>query len=267
MSESNQPLKGDKVKRHLAVLAKDVFEIESRWPHFRLLLNEVEELSRHYGPSSNIAILERTLLYGNCSLLAPLFAHCNVASFDCSPVGSEERGAYNEGMTLDPNFTRIPSKCRAQPDAIPVQSGAYDLVVVPNLVHHVALQAEFFQEMARIVRPGGHVHIFEPTIREIHQAPLDYVRYTPYGVSAIAESVGLETVSVVEEGGAFTAVAYCCEQALQYLPEEDRMEKEAWYRRSVFPELQKLEGRYGSNLVRPNSRFPVAFAVLLKRVE
>jgi SAM-dependent methyltransferase len=209
--------------------------------------------------------LERTLLYGGFSLFAPLFRKCEFISIDCSPPSADSRGAYNSSMINDPRFIPIPLTRRAAIGATGLPDSAADLVLVPNLVHHVADQQKLFQEMHRIVRPGGKVYIFEPLVREIHQAPDDFLRYTPFGLELAFRNSGLKPLEAKTEGGPFQVISYCWTQALQYLPEPLRQHYSEWFHEQHFPELLQLDSTYNVNLDKKNSSFPMSFSIIAQR--
>jgi SAM-dependent methyltransferase len=247
---------------HLAVLRERVFQTETLWPQFRLLLDDLVQMAQAAEPDHVVVSLERTLLYGGCSLIAPLFTRGEFISIDCSPPSADERGSYNSSMVDDRRFVHIPTTRRASIYSTGLPDESADLVLVPNLVHHIADQARLFGEMARVVRPGGRVYVFEALVREIHQAPDDYLRYTPHGLEIAFRAAGLEPEPVRTEGGPFQVITYCWTQALQYLPEEERRQYEAWFRDKHFPELMELDARFSRNLVKDHSSFPMSFSMM-----
>lgn len=247
---------------HAAALAERVFQIDTKWPHYRQLLGEVRDLADAIPAGTAVVSLERTLLYGGCSLVAPFFQHTDFVSVDCSPESAGERGAYNGGMTEDPRFLRVPLSRHAQPDATGLPDGCADLLLVPNLVHHVADQAGLFAEIARLLRPGGRAWVFEPLLRELHQMPDDYIRYTPFGLARALREAGLDPQEPTLEGGPFSAIAYCWVQALEYFPPARRAEMERWFYDKHFPELMAWDDEHRDNLVRDHTCFPVSFSVM-----
>ncbi|MFT5519438.1 MAG: SAM-dependent methyltransferase [Enterobacterales bacterium] len=255
----------EQLSAHHNLLLEKVFQVNTRWPQFTLLLNDIKKLAEESSETEKVVSLERGLLYGGISLFAPYFFKSNFISIDCSPKAADESGAYNKSLVDDPRLIKINSSRRASIENIGVEDDSVDLVVIPNLVHHVENQKKLFEEVSRIIKPGGKVYIFEAIVRELHQIPNDYIRYTPYGLSSILESVGLNVANCSHEGGPFSAISYCWEQALEYIPEEERKELERWYREEHFPMLMKFDNQYTENLVRKNSCFPVAFSVLAKK--
>lgn len=252
---------------HMAVLEERVFQVATKWPHFRQLLREVRALAAAMPDGASVVSLERGMLYGGCSLLAPFFQHTRFIAIDCSPDSAEGRGAYNASMVDDPRFLFVPGSRRSAADATGLDAGDADLVLVPNLVHHVADQHALFAEMARIVRPGGQVYVFEPLLRELHQMPDDYLRYTPFGMARILVEAGLHPGDPVLEGGPFSAIAYCWVQALEYVPEAERAEMARWFYDEHFPQLMAWDERHPTNLVRKHTAFPVSFSLTSSKTQ
>lgn len=250
-----------KLEKHLNILENDVFHIKDKWPHFKLLLSDIAEFSRQLDENLVVVSLERTLLYGSHSLVAPFFSRQNFISIDCSPDSADERGAYNEKLVSNPDFIKIKTDRRASLENTGLEDNCADLVLIPNLVHHAADQDQLFGEMARILKPGGTAYVFEPLVRELHQIPDDYLRYTPYGLENILEKVGLKPIATEMEGGPFSAVAYCWIQALQYFPEDKRKEMENWFYGEHYKQLMEWDSQYTENLFRPFTKFPMSFSV------
>lgn len=249
---------------HSEVLAQKVF-LTDRLPHFELLLSEIKSLANKAKPNSTVVSLERGLLYGGYSLVGPYFHKQNFISIDSSPASADERGAYNKDKVVDENFLKVPITTRAPINDTGLDDAIADLVLVPNLVHHVADQEALFSEMSRITKPNGHVFVFEPTLRELHQIPDDYLRYTPYGMYEIMRKVGLEPVDTKLDGGPFSAIGYCWLQALEYLPEDQRKQTADWFYNEHWPQLKQWDTQYPENLVREHTKFPVGFSILANR--
>lgn len=253
------------IDAHLSMLEERVFQVRTKWPQFKLLLADIKKLSEEMPEGATVAGLERTILYGGYSLFAPFFGQQRYISVDCSPESANLRGAYNESMVRDDRAILIPYSTRGIELSTGLADSACDIVIVPNLVHHVDDQPRLFGEIARVVRPGGLAYLFEPILRELHQLPDDYLRYTPNGMKKILESVGFEAERIETIGGPFQAIAYCWEQALQYFPENERKKREKWFWNEHFPQLLELDDRHPQNLVRPHTSFPTAFSILARK--
>jgi SAM-dependent methyltransferase len=168
-------------------------------------------------------------------------------------------------MVDDPRCIQVPTTQRGKPEDTGLETASADLVIIPNLVHHVANQPGLFNEISRILKPGGRGYIFEPLVREIHQDPDDYVRYTPAGFRKMIESAGMMYDQTIPEGGPFTAVAYCWSQALEYIPEPERSRIEEWFYGQHFQDLLRWDALYPRNLKRKHTSFPTAFGIYFRK--
>lgn len=251
---------------HMDLLKEKVFQTQNKWPHFELLLNDIKELSQQAKSDSKIVSLERALLYGGYSLIAPFFQNADFCSVDCSPQSANERGAYNASMVDDKRFIAIPTTHRGDECNTNLDDDSADLVIVPNLVHHIKDQDKLFSEMARITKPGGEIYVFEPLIRELHQIPDDYIRYTPYGMSDTMKKHGFEPYAPKLEGNVFSVIAYCWTQALQYFPQDSRKEMEDWFNNQHYPQLMQWDTEHPKNLVRDHTKFPMSFSVSARKI-
>ena len=254
----------EQLNKHSQILADKVF-LTDRLPHFELLLREVKELANNSASNATVVSLERGLLYGGYSLIGPYFHNQNFISVDSSPLSADERGAYNRDKVLDEDFLQVPITTRAPIENTGLNDAIADLVLVPNLVHHIANQEALFSEMARITKPNGKVFVFEPILRELHQIPDDYLRYTPYGMHEIMRKVGLTPIDTKLDGGPFSAIGYCWLQALEYLPEQQRKETEEWFYNEHWPQLKQWDTQFTDNLVRKHTKFPVGFSILAEK--
>jgi hypothetical protein len=233
------------LKEHEQCLREKVFFTKTRWPQYDLLLSDLKELNDMLPNGSYVVSYERNLLYGGFSPFAPFFDAHNFHSIDHTP---EDRGAYNK--VEDDRFIKSNNYyC----DAIA------QLIIVPNVLHHIKHQDSFF----KILRSNSkYVYIFEPLVREIHQAPHDYIRYTPDGIRGKLD--GLKVVWERETGGPFTALMYVADQAMQYMPEEEIDAQLIIDNPYTMKEAIEMDEKYNKNLVRMHTRFPTAFSILVE---
>lgn len=250
---------------HLEFLRQKIYQVETKWPHFGQMLDDVAQLAADCRPDQTVVCLERAYVYGGDSLFAPLFPQARFVSIDCETETGRERGGYQKDWMNDPDCVHIPTTVKATATATGMQDGCADLLLVPNVLHHVADQDALFAEMARLLRPGASGYIFEALLRELHQIPDDYVRYTPWGFARALGEHGLKMTDWHAAGGPFEAIAYCWVQALQYLPPDERAAKERWFFEEHFPELVAFDREHRQNLVRKYTSFPVAYGIYFEK--
>lgn len=251
--------------RHLEFLRRRIFQVETKWPHFGRMLDDIRLIAAEVKDGHTTVCLERAYVYGGDSLFAPLFVKGKFLSVDCQTETAGERGGYQKSWTEDPECTHIPADLRAPATATGLPDGVADVLLVPNIIHHVRDQGAMFAEFSRLLKRGGRGYLFEALLRELHQTPDDYIRYTPWGFADVLSRHGLRLTEWVPAGGPFEAIAYCWVQALQYLPAEERPARERWFFEEHFPELMALDRRHTSNQVRAHTTFPVAYGVFFTK--
>jgi SAM-dependent methyltransferase len=256
----------EQLAEHISLLREKVFQTTSKWPQFDLMLNDVEKISNFTKRDSVVVSLERTMLYGGNSLIAPFFQEHKFISIDCSPNSADNRGAYNKELIDDPRFIVHPYDFRSSVETINLENSSVDLILIPNLIHHVKDQNTLFKEISRILKVDGLIYIFEALVRELHQIPDDFLRYTPYGLESILGQYNFEKIESETTGGPFSAISYCWIQALQYFPKLKRDEMEKWFYAEHFKQLLKWDEEYTFNQVRSHTKFPVAFSLIAKKV-
>jgi len=253
------------VEAHIAFLHERIFQTGTKWPHFKRLLEDVTALAVSLPVDARVVILERAYVYGGNSLFAPIFPKQNVISVDCELPTTATRGGYQKSWTEDPRCIKSPADRQASIAATGLADACADALLVPNVVHHVQDQDAMFAEIKRLMRPGGQGYIFEALLRELHQVPDDYVRYTPWGFQSMLSRHGLEMTGWTPVGGPFEAIAYCWIQALQYLPEDERTQRERWFYSEHLPELLSLDIQYPENQYRKHTSFPLAYSIYFRR--
>jgi SAM-dependent methyltransferase len=77
---------------------------------------------------------------------------------------------------------------------LPVRDGVADLVIATGLLEHVEDDRAVLREAARVLRPGGYVHIEIPFLQQYHEDPIDCRRLTVQGLEKELQRVGLEPV-------------------------------------------------------------------------
>ncbi len=255
----------NKLIKHEIYLRDNVFFTKKKWPHFNLLFKDIKKLSKKFKPKSKILFIERTNLYGNLSLLAPFFNNHYVASIDCSETLIKSRGAYNKSLIDKKKIITFPSVDHKNYLKITESKYKSDLIIVPNLIHHIPYHNKFFKNLRKILNKNGKVYIFEPLVRELHQAPEDFLRFTPYGLEKIFSDLKYKNISFDLEGGPFSVISYCYDQALQYLPKNKRKNETINFQKNLLPKLEKYEKLYKKNLNRPHSSFPMSYSVIAQK--
>ena len=82
-----------------------------------------------------------------------------------------------------------------------VPDGAYDSVVCHQVLEHVREPHRAMAEMARVLKPDGHLVISVPHLSRRHELPHDYYRFTQEGMAYLARKSGLQAEVLRTHGG------------------------------------------------------------------
>jgi len=84
---------------------------------------------------------------------------------------------------------------------LPIRSAAVDTVLCTQTLEHVPEPWTVMDEIARVLRPGGHLVLTVPLEWGLHGEPYDFYRYTMYGLRHLAERSGLVVKYIRPRGG------------------------------------------------------------------
>lgn len=141
-----------------------------------------------------------------------LFAHAEYVTSDWA--GSTHAGARSADVV-------------ASADALPVPDASFDVVLATQLLEHVPAPEAVLAEIARVLRPGGALHLTVPLAWELHELPHDYRRFTPAGLRVLLEGAGFAAIAVHGRTDAFSTLAQLVLNARWMIAEDDAGRAEA----------------------------------------
>ncbi|MCX6848281.1 MAG: class I SAM-dependent methyltransferase [Verrucomicrobia bacterium] len=92
--------------------------------------------------------------------------------------------------------------------ALPFEDESYDIVLSTQVLEHVQDPQKVCLEMARVLKPDGHLFLTTPQSSPIHNEPWNYFNFTHYGLTLLFEKAGLKVVKKEAQGGHFVMIAY-----------------------------------------------------------
>ena len=98
------------------------------------------------------------------------------------------------GLELDTKENRQEKKADIFYDGriFPFTDNEFDSVITNQVLEHVFNPDNFLREINRVLKPKGKLFITVPFIWDEHEQPLDYFRYSSFGIKLILEKNGFE---------------------------------------------------------------------------
>lgn len=90
---------------------------------------------------------------------------------------------------------------------LPFQDEQFDTIILSDVLEHIPEPQNLWDEIKRIMRPGGKLLISVPFYYWLHESPHDYYRYTEYALRRFARQSGFEILVLEQYGGALTIIS------------------------------------------------------------
>jgi SAM-dependent methyltransferase len=145
---------------------------------------------------------------------------------------------------------------------LPFSSASFDTIILSDVLEHIPVPDLLWQEMARLLAPGGRLIMNVPFYYSIHEEPHDYYRYTEYALRRFVAGSGLDLVALEPIGGAPEVLADLTAKAVLSTPVVGR---------PVSVAIQALAGslgrtRLGAGLTRrSHRRYPLGYFLVAER--
>lgn len=119
-------------------------------------------------------------------------------------------GGGARALTLD-RFGGPQVDLIADAHALPVRGRVVGLIVLAEVLEHLAEPAVAVEECYRVLQPGGMMAITTPQYWHVHKHPSDYYRFTDEGLRFLCERAGFEVVDCRSRGGPALIVFHAIE--------------------------------------------------------
>ena len=75
-----------------------------------------------------------------------------------------------------------------------IESGSFDIVISGQAFEHIEFFWLVFQEMTRVLKPGGYMCVIVPKLQKTHRFPVDCWRFLPDGMRALARYTNIHCI-------------------------------------------------------------------------
>jgi 2-polyprenyl-3-methyl-5-hydroxy-6-metoxy-1,4-benzoquinol methylase len=103
-------------------------------------------------------------------------------------------------------------------ERLPFSNGQFDTIILSDVLEHIAEPGMLWDEMIRILAPGGHLLMNVPFLYSIHESPFDYYRYTSFALRRFAEMRGMTVIALESVGGGLEVLADTLAKHFQIIP-------------------------------------------------
>ncbi len=112
-------------------------------------------------------------------------------------AGSKPAGCINLDLLAIPGVD-----VAGDAEQLPFRSGLFQRIECDAVLEHVRRPGRAMREMARVLAPGGYLHVVTPFCHPFHAYPEDYRRFTLEGLKQLArdEPLAGDRLEVVAEG-------------------------------------------------------------------
>ena len=80
----------------------------------------------------------------------------------------------------------------------------FDCGISFEVLEHIPNSDEFIKQIYKIIKPGGYFIISVPHLSRLHEEPLDFYRFTKYGLIEIFTRNGFEILEIEPKGSLFS---------------------------------------------------------------
>ena len=104
--------------------------------------------------------------------------------------------------------------------SIPLPDHTFDAIMSVQVLEHIKDPQSAFNELNRLLKPGGKLFLSTHLVFALHMEPYDYFRFTKYGLQHLAETAGFAVVSIKAQGGIFITISKLIQISIpQILPD------------------------------------------------
>lgn len=207
-------------KKNIGFLKKNIFKVKE-FNQFNLLFKQLENIEKK--APRPLAIIERAYIYNGASIFSICFNdQKNILPIDFRPNSANNRQGFQKSFLekIKGSFINTQDQvidCRKELVLKIKTNKKVKSIWIPNVVHHARDFSGLVAKLLRRFKKIKRVYIFDSYIRENHQNPDDFCRYTPSALAEIMAKHGFDLKKTEEIGNVFDCILYFISQAKEVL--------------------------------------------------
>ena len=145
---------------------------------------------------------------------------------------------------------------------LPFANAEFDTIILSDVLEHIPVPEQLWQEMARILATNGKIIMNVPFYYWLHEQPHDYYRYTEFALQRFVDMSGLKLLELEPIGGAPEIMTDIFAKNIVRLPKLGRsIAKFAqWFT------LKFVNTKYGKKVSNATSRsFPLGYFLIAQK--
>ena len=248
-------------------LKTEVFKTDE-YLQFSLLLDAISQFD--IDTHNHTAILERAYIYSGKSIFSGLVEKSKASVIDYKCLSASERSGFQaswiEKATFNFQEANHQIKDLGAKYEFSFDSLDCDSLIIPNVLHHCRDFKGLLEQIVYKFPNLDEILIFDSYLREEHQIPDDYQRYTPSGLKTLLNDLNFQLTRQDEVGNVFDAILYFISQAQEVLKFPELSETRKLLNVTVIPNLKQVrESEKYRPLGRAHANIATGFAMIFKK--
>ena len=205
-------------EKNIKYLREKIFKTNEYY-QFELLFRQAREIERK--APFPLGILERAYIYNGKSIFSSVFSKMQVVPIDYRPVSAKQRKGFQSAWIDEAGLNCTVAQSSITDNGkkffLNLKNKQIKTLFIPNVIHHCRDFPRLIKILAKKLPKLRYIFIFDSYIRENHQEPDDFCRYTPSALKNTLLNAGFTKTSKKEIGNVFDCILYFISQAQKNL--------------------------------------------------
>jgi len=209
-------------------LRKEVFKTDEYY-QFELLFSQAREVEKT--ALEPLGILERAYIYNGKSIFSSVFTKIKPTPIDYQPISANKRTGLQSSW-IEKAGLQCPLANSSVIDTgtsyfFKLKNKKIRSLLIPNVLHHCRDFSSMMSGLLKKLPELKCVYIFDSYVRENHQDPDDFCRYTPAALKKVFDELEFKESKRQEIGNVFDCILYFISQAKENLkyPENRKLKQ------------------------------------------